>query len=217
MQCLLSSHAKWINLRYKTYGHLFQGRFPSILCLKEAHVIELLRYIHLNPVRAGLVARPEEWDWSSYRGLMGHGDGFTLDVEAALRWFDDDIDTARGRLERFVLDGLGGTARYEGERPAGLPEVPARKDPTPGPRDTSAILSRLLASVASKTGLTEELLRGPSRIAALVCARRLLIRRAIAEGVMIGELAIFLGRTVDAIYKTNKSECRCCSICSGYV
>jgi hypothetical protein len=52
-------------------GHLFQGRFKGILVQKEAYLLELARYIVLNPVRAGMVADPAAWGWSSYRATVG--------------------------------------------------------------------------------------------------------------------------------------------------
>jgi hypothetical protein len=52
-------------------GHVFQGRFRSILCDKQAYLLELLRYIHLNPVRAGMVKQPHQWPWSSLSTFLG--------------------------------------------------------------------------------------------------------------------------------------------------
>ena len=57
--------------RYDTVGHLFQGRFKAIVVDRESYLLELARYVVLNPVRAGLVANPEDWPWSSYRAMVG--------------------------------------------------------------------------------------------------------------------------------------------------
>ncbi len=57
--------------RHETVGHLFQGRFKGIVVDRESYLLELARYVVLNPVRAGLVARPEDWPWSSYRATVG--------------------------------------------------------------------------------------------------------------------------------------------------
>jgi len=57
--------------RHETVGHLFQGRFKAIIVDRESYLLELARYVVLNPVRAGLVARPEDWPWSSYRIMAG--------------------------------------------------------------------------------------------------------------------------------------------------
>jgi REP-associated tyrosine transposase len=71
MQELNSRYAAGFNWRYGLTGHLFQGRFHSILVESESHLLELTRYLMLNPVRAGLCARPGEWRWSSYRATLG--------------------------------------------------------------------------------------------------------------------------------------------------
>jgi len=68
MQGFLSSYAHWCLRRRRRAGHLFQGRFKAEMIEDETHYWVVSRYIHLNPVRAGLVAHPAEWPWSSYPG-----------------------------------------------------------------------------------------------------------------------------------------------------
>lgn len=62
---------RYINRHYKRVGHLFQGRFKSVLVDDDDYLKELIRYIHLNPVRAGGVADPQYYVWSSHRAYMG--------------------------------------------------------------------------------------------------------------------------------------------------
>jgi REP element-mobilizing transposase RayT len=71
LQYLNGSYTIYFNVKLKRSGHLFHGRFTSILVEAEAYAIELSRYIHRNPVRARLVERPEEYEWSSYRYYLG--------------------------------------------------------------------------------------------------------------------------------------------------
>jgi REP element-mobilizing transposase RayT len=59
------------NQRHRRVGHLFQGRYKAIVVEKERHLLSLCRYVVLNPVRAGLVRKPERWAWSSYRATVG--------------------------------------------------------------------------------------------------------------------------------------------------
>ena len=97
------------NRRHGRTGHLYQGRFHGILVQKERHLLELCRYVALNPVRAGLTARPEEWAWSSYRATVGLDPPPSwLDVEGVLSPFGPAARSARQRFVAFVLDGLGG-------------------------------------------------------------------------------------------------------------
>ena len=72
MQWLNGTYAAWFNRRYKRSGHLLGGRFHAFIVEKEAYYLELLRYVVLNPVRAKIVARPEEYRWSSYRAMAGY-------------------------------------------------------------------------------------------------------------------------------------------------
>lgn len=68
MHRLMTTHAKHINRRHGRTGHLFQSRYDANLCLNDRYLATLIPYIHMNPVRAGLVARPQDWPWSSYAG-----------------------------------------------------------------------------------------------------------------------------------------------------
>ncbi|MCJ7746641.1 MAG: transposase, partial [Desulfobacterales bacterium] len=65
------SYTGYFNRKYGRVGHLFQGRYKGIIVEKETYLIPLSRYVHLNPVRAGVVERPEQYRWSSYRGYIG--------------------------------------------------------------------------------------------------------------------------------------------------
>jgi hypothetical protein len=70
MRSLETFYAQSYNRRYQKVGHVFQGRFRGILCEKASYLLALARYLHLNPVRARLVSRPEEWPWSSHRAYV---------------------------------------------------------------------------------------------------------------------------------------------------
>jgi hypothetical protein len=73
MQAFLSAYAVWSARRRQRPGHLFQGRYKAEMIEDETYYWTVSRYIHLNPVRAGLVARPEQWEWSSYPGYASAG------------------------------------------------------------------------------------------------------------------------------------------------
>jgi REP-associated tyrosine transposase len=73
MYRLNGSYAQWFNRTHTVEGHLFQRRFHSVLVESNWDVLQLSRYIVLNPVRAGLCSHPAEWRWSSYRATVGLG------------------------------------------------------------------------------------------------------------------------------------------------
>lgn len=109
---LNETYAQWFNARHKRVGHLMQGRFKSILIERETHLLELLRYIVLNPVRCGAVEFAGEWRWSNYRSTAGLALAPRwLEVEWTLDQFDPfDRSAACEAYRRFVADGRG--AKY---------------------------------------------------------------------------------------------------------
>src|SRR4030042_6587968 len=87
MQNINTSYTVFINRKYGRSGHLFQGRYKAFIVDKGGYLLALGRYIHLNPVRAGVVRRPEESGWSSYRDyLSGRNDGL-VDTDETLGLF----------------------------------------------------------------------------------------------------------------------------------
>jgi REP element-mobilizing transposase RayT len=108
MRHLNGVYTQAFNRRHERVGHLFQGRFKSILVEKESHLLELLRYVVLNPVRAGLVRGPDEWPWSSYRATAGEAPAPAwLETAWTLAQFGDVGAAARQRYRDFVGEGRG--------------------------------------------------------------------------------------------------------------
>jgi REP element-mobilizing transposase RayT len=95
------------NHRHRRVGHLFQGRFKAILVDGDSYFLELLRYIVLNPVRAAMVAKPEDWRWSSYSACAGLTNPEPwLAVEGVLSQFDKQRGAAQQAYAQFVLAGI---------------------------------------------------------------------------------------------------------------
>lgn len=113
MQNLSFRYTRWINWREKRTGHLFQGRFKAILVDADSYLLELVRYIHLNPVRAGMVKDPEEYPWSGHRAYLGKEILPWLTTDWVLGQFGKAVSKARTGYRAFVLDGLGEDHRQE--------------------------------------------------------------------------------------------------------
>lgn len=114
MRQLNGPYTQSFNRRHRRAGHLFQGRFKAILVEKDTHLLELCRYVVLNPVRAKLVKRPERWAWSSYRataGLTAVPDFLT--VAWILEQFGSRLGVAQQRYQAFVMDGIGGEGHWD--------------------------------------------------------------------------------------------------------
>lgn len=95
------------NRRHHRVGHLFQGRFKAILVDSDAYLLELARYVVLNPVRAGVVRKPDKWAWSSYRACMGLAPAQPfLAVDGLLAQFAKRRAVAQARYAKFVAEGI---------------------------------------------------------------------------------------------------------------
>ncbi len=113
MRQLNGVYTQLSNRRHKRVGHLFQGRYKAILVDGDSYLLELTRYIVLNPVRAGAVNRPERWPWSSYQSVMGISPVPPwLSVDGLLAQFAKRRDAARRRYEQFVGEGVGATSPW---------------------------------------------------------------------------------------------------------
>lgn len=113
MQNLSFRYTRWINSREKRSGHLFQGRYKAILVDSDSYLLELIRYIHLNPVRSGLVKDPEDYPWSGHRAYLGMETLPWLTTDWVLGQFWKNLTLARNAYRTFVLDGMGEGARPE--------------------------------------------------------------------------------------------------------
>jgi hypothetical protein len=110
MQHFKGQYAQWYNDVHGVDGHLYGGRFGSVLIVREEHLLELCRYLALNPVRAGLCSAPEDWPWSSYSATIGQAPAPDyLAYQRLLAHFGDDVESARGAYARFVRNGLEST------------------------------------------------------------------------------------------------------------
>ena len=108
MRQLNGVYTQAFNRRHHRVGHLFQGRFKAVLVQKETHLLELARYVVLNPVRARLARTAANWKWTSYRMTAGLEQPRPwLSIEWTLQQFGDDVRRARRRYRDFVSQGKG--------------------------------------------------------------------------------------------------------------
>jgi Transposase and inactivated derivatives len=105
MQRVLTGYSQYYNRKYRKAGHVFQGRHKSILCQSDRYLGELVRYIHLNPVRAKMVRKAERYRWSSHRTYLGTEPGTLVDVDPVLRLFGARKKKARENFAGHVAAG----------------------------------------------------------------------------------------------------------------
>ena len=117
MRRLNGRYTQAFNRRHHRVGHVLQGRYKSILVEKEAYLLELCRYIVLNPVRAQLVRQVKDWRWSSYRATVrGEGGLDWFDEGAVLGLFHRTKKEARPRYAQFVRAGVDGPSPWAAVR-----------------------------------------------------------------------------------------------------
>jgi REP element-mobilizing transposase RayT len=115
MSRLLTGYAGWFNKKYRRHGQLFQNRYKSILCQQDPYLKELVRYIHLNPLRAGLASTLEElesYPWCGHAVLTKKSEQTWQNIEYVLGLFSEHEREARRRYREFVEKGIS-----EGRRP----------------------------------------------------------------------------------------------------
>ena len=147
MRRLMTGHAVTFNIRHRRSGHLFQNRYKSVICEEDAYLLELIRYIHLNPLRAGLVDELKELDrypWTGHSAVLGRRKNPLIpelpdkpvkslaekSVEDVLKHFGETFKIARRRYRQFVKKGIdhgkrpdfqgGGLVRSAGGERIGL-------------------------------------------------------------------------------------------------
>ena len=114
MRQLNGVYTQHINSAYQRVGHVFQGRYKSILVEKESYLLELARYVVLNPVRAGIVDDPQQWSWSSYAAMTGEKQAPPwLQTDWILGQFNRNRDQAVMGYVDFVRAGAGMPSVWE--------------------------------------------------------------------------------------------------------
>lgn len=109
MRKLLTGHAIYFNRRHRRHGHLFQNRYKSILCQEDAYLLELVRYIHLNPLRAKLVkdmSQLDKYPFSGHGAILGEYNLPWQDHETVLGYFGKKSKAARNGYRNFVAEGV---------------------------------------------------------------------------------------------------------------
>lgn len=111
MKWLLGSYVTWFNARHGRTGHLFGDRFHSDLVEKQSYLTELVRYVVLNPVRAKMVERPEDFRWSNFRATAGMDQAPAWLSVASLAPYFGEPDSWQGNYRSYVEEKIGSTER----------------------------------------------------------------------------------------------------------
>jgi REP element-mobilizing transposase RayT len=203
MQGLHQSYTQGYNRRYGAVGHVFQGRYQAILCDRDSYLLALVRYIHLNPVRARLVRNPADHPWSGHRAYLDSAGEGLVDTEMVLGMLGGGRLLARKRYHAFVAEELTGESRPEyyqvrEQRFLGGEAFVEQVQRTTAEERRQPVktlsLAALLSSVVRATSVTRERITGPDRRGDAARARRLLVQAGSICEVPGRELARLLGR-----------------------
>jgi len=110
MRGLLTGYAVYFNKRHKRQGYLYQNRYKSVLCQEDSYFQELVRYIHLNPVRAKIVegiSGLDGYPWSGHAVIMGKYKNKWQSIDEVLAWFGNKSNEARKKYREFIEGGIG--------------------------------------------------------------------------------------------------------------
>jgi len=215
MQGIQFTYTQSYNRRHGTVGHLFQGRYKAILCDRDEYLLELVRYIHLNPGRMRNAIDPWKYRWSSHRAYVGEKSAVGVATERVLGQLAKSLGQARRAYGRFMGEGLGEgheekyyqatDQRFLGDE-AFVEKVALRaqgKDiERTGPR---VGFERLLEAMVKECRVTKAALTGTGRQRDWIEGRRLLVYAAREWGrLTTRELGKRLGRDPSMISRLSR-------------
>ncbi|PCI39773.1 MAG: hypothetical protein COB53_02570 [Elusimicrobia bacterium] len=190
MHWMQLKYAIYYNKRYDHTGHVFQERFKSTICAKNSYFLELLRYIHLNPVRAKLCDDVLDFRWSSAKAYFEPPGDIVVDVKFPLSIFAPDPENARTRLLEFFREGIGIDSNKTDPQKMTAQKLPSLND--------------ILATISRETLINEQTIKSDSRQHPTARARKLFISSAYDRGHHPQAISAYLNCSLSTIYKSIK-------------
>jgi putative transposase len=204
MLLVASRYARAVQARLQTTGHLFEKRYHALLVDADEYLLTLLRYIHLNPVRANLAASPDDYPWSSHHAYLGNRREPWVTTTFALRMFDADRRRALAAYEAFVstaparsplLDRNERDPRILGSDGFAQRVLGDNWKPRP-----DVALQKVIDDACARFGVTEVELQSSSRLANIAHARACIADQALSAGIAsVSSLARYFNRDESSI------------------
>lgn len=207
IQNLSFRYTGWINKGRGRVGHLFQGRYKAILVDQESYLLELTRYIHLNPVRVGIVKDPAVYRWSGHRYYVGKEKVAWLTTDWVLSQFSKEAGRARAQYSEFVAEGIGEGRREEFHKGNHEGQLLGDDNFVSGVLERAEIkigrppsLGSIIAEVCQEVGVSEGKLRVAGRGSQAAQARWMVGLLAMDHNsATLTEVARYFGRDVTTI------------------
>jgi putative transposase len=204
MLLVAGQYARRVQARLATTGHLFEKRYHALLVDADEYLLALLRYIHLNPVRASLVSSPDEYPWSSHHAYLGRRSEPWVTTEFALRMLGSDRQRATAAYESLIESASTGSPleqRNEHDpRILGGDAFAQRVLGENWKPQSDAALQQVIEDACTRFGATEAELRSPSRLKNVTHARAWIMQQARrAEIASVVSLAHYFNRDASSI------------------
>lgn len=190
-------YSQYVNRRYKKVGHLFQGRFRAILLDENNYFLRLVRYIHLNPVRAKVAIAPENYKWSSHNAYLGREEITWLTLNHTFIKFDHILDNARRLYDHYIrkeesqdsLEELRGNFK-DGQVLGGDDFLECMREVLENQIDQQAPSLPIIIDAACEIfGLEKVILQSSSQSRNVSLARGAIVLHAQAQGISLEEIA----------------------------
>ncbi len=216
LQGINQSYTMYFNRKYKTVGHLFQGRYKAILCDKGTYLLSLIKYIHLNPARAKIAKAVEGYRWSSHQSYDKQKNSDLVDTDQVLRMFSEDKSQARKLYRAYIDDGIEvkkeDIYKTIGQRILGeekfvdkvMEKIDERFENKRTHHEYS--LKKIVETIGKMRGITLKQLRGKSRNREILRVRKLASLAAKEYGYKGKETAVYLQKDPSVITRYLKDE-----------
>lgn len=204
MLLVAGRYARAVQARLQTTGHLFEKRYHALMVDADEYLLTLLRYIHLNPVRANLAASPADYPWSSHHAYLGNRQEPWVTTGFALRMFDADRRRAIAAYEAFLsaaparsplLDRNERDPRILGNDAFAQRVLGDNWMPRPG-----SVFQKVIDDACARFGVTEAELQSSSRLSNIARARASIAHEALGAGIAsVSSLACYFNRDASSI------------------
>ena len=205
MHNIAAEYARAMQLKLETTGHFFERRYHAVLVDTDNYMLQLLRYVHRNPVEAGLAASADEYPWSSHENYVGARTDSWVTTDFALAMFSSDRQKAVAAYRAFVEEAQEKPwepeqAMASGKAILGTDDFIARVTRDSAPTTRHQTIPDLIDEAVRRFGVEKELLTSPRRDALVVQVRAWIGRQAAKRGIAtLAAVARELGRTEGAL------------------
>jgi putative transposase len=213
-------YAQYFNRRYQKHGYVFQGRFRAILVDDGCYIQRVARYIHLNPLEAGIVNNPKDYEWSSYNAYFARSNYAWLETERVLSYFSttrsialakfaefmalkEDFTKDSEEIQKAVRSGIYGSEEFS---KAFVTAMYSEKTTT----NETCSIETLMKALCERFNITTKQLQSSEKTRQIVDARATFARTAqLLPGLSLGDISRILGKHHGTISRLSLKATKC--------